>query len=107
MSITLNVLDANANLTDHENTIRQFEELAFRLISISIGRESGNKGNLVTFSDEDVGGLKPIKLKIISSDQNRIDQEAQLNEPGQVLVCYGSLYVQGKQQNIAAFREAA
>jgi hypothetical protein len=106
MSITLRKLDANAQLANHQTTIRQSEGLAFRLVLISIGHESGNKANLVAFSDDIVGNANPIQLEVIDGGLDQAAQEALLNQAGRVLVCYSSLYVGGKPQNVAAYRES-
>jgi hypothetical protein len=106
MSITLRKLDANAQLTNHQTAIRQSEKLAFRLVSITIGHESGNKANLVAFSDDMGGSANPIQLEIIDGGLDQAAQEALLNKEGLALVCYGSLYVKGQPQNVAAYRES-
>jgi hypothetical protein len=105
MSVSLHVLAANKTLADLQEPIRQTEQLEYRLVSIAIGFVSGARANLVTFSQAASGDPPPsIFLEIISGDLSKAQQEAKLNEGDKQLVCYGSLYVQGQAQNVAACR---
>jgi hypothetical protein len=105
MAVSLDVLGANGSLSDLEETIRQTEELEYRLVSIAVGFVGGARASLVTFSQASTGTPPAsIFLEIIGGDLSRAQQEAKLNEGGKLVVCYGSLYVQGQAQNVVAYR---
>jgi hypothetical protein len=104
MPVSLDVLDSNAPISDLQNAINQTERLGFRLLSMATGFVSGQRANLVTFAQD--GGHNPptVSLAVIDSSLSKDQQEAALNTSGKSVVCYGSLYVQGQPQNIAAYR---
>lgn len=106
MPATLRILDANATLANHEAALRQAENLSFRLLSLTIGRENANPANLVTLLQSRAGPPpSPINLETIGGDLDQTAQEARLNTGDRVLVCYGSLYVGGRECNVAAYRK--
>jgi hypothetical protein len=105
MAVSLDVLGADKTLADLEKTIRQTEELEYRLVSIAVGFVGGALASLVTFSQAPAGSPSgSISLEIISGDLSKAQQEAKLNEGGKQVVCYGALYVQGQAQNVVAYR---
>lgn len=108
MPVTLRILNANDTLADHQEALRQAEELSYVLLSLTIGRESGNRANLVTFSQgAATTPAVPISLNVVDGDLDQAAQEAKLNTEGKEIVCYGSLYVRGLGCNILAYRDVS
>jgi hypothetical protein len=105
MRYSLDILDANNTIADLQESIRQTERLAYRLVSISTGFAGGAPASLVTFSQAAAKDPPaPISLTIIDGNLSKDQQEAKLNETGKQLISYGSLYVQGHAQNVLAYR---
>ncbi len=105
MSVTLEILSSNATLTSLEATIKRAESRGYRLISITTGFESGSRANLLTLLQGSGGPPSaPLSLEIVNGGSNKDQQEAKLNSSGKQVVCYGSLYVEGQPQNVAAYR---
>lgn len=104
MAISVDILDANAKLAELEKAIQQTEALPFRLISITIGVAGGKPASLVTFLKGAAAPAAPISLEVIDGALSKDQQQAHINGNGKTVVCYGSLYVQGQPQNVAAYR---
>lgn len=104
MPVSLDVLDSDAPISDLEQAINQTEQLGFRLLSIATGLVGGQRANLVTFAQDGGSNPSPVSLAVIGSSLTKDRQEAALNTSGKSVVCYGSLYVQGRPQNVAAYR---
>lgn len=106
MPVSIDVLDATKPLSDLQTVIQQTEELGYRLLSFCIGWVGGAQASLVTFSQGTATGApaNPVTLGVVVSSLNKDQQEAQLNTRGKPVICYGSLYVEGQAQNVAAYR---
>lgn len=95
-------LKATATLAGLERTVRQAEELGYRLLSFMAGRAGGRPANLVTLLQAAGGAAPaPIHLEIVDGNLSRDAQEAQLNAGGKEIVSYSSLYVEGQERNVA------
>ena len=106
MPVTLRILNANDTLADHQEALRQTEELSFVLLSLTVGHESGSRANLVTLlQDAATTPTTPISLSMIDGHLDQAAQQAELNSGGKQIVCFGSLYVQGQACNILAYRD--
>ena len=107
MTVTLRILSATDTLLNHQEALRQAEELFFVVLSLAIGRESGGRANLVTLSQGSVTTpTTPITLRVVDGNLDQAAQEADLNTGGNEIVCYGSLYVEGQECNILAYRDS-
>ncbi|MBW2712350.1 MAG: hypothetical protein JRC77_01200, partial [Deltaproteobacteria bacterium] len=81
------------------------EESGFKLISFSSGQSDGKPSNILTlWQQRDIGPPVPIRLEIIESDLTPIQQEERLNSAVRRTVCYGTLYVDGKLENVVGYR---
>ena len=107
MAITLRSLDTAAALADQQKAIQQREELGFRLVSLSPGRIGGTTVNAITFVQQPGAPSVPITLETVDGALSQSAQETALNRPGRLLVCFGSLLVNGMTQNVAAWRVGA
>ena len=103
MPVTLRILGAQDTLAKHETTIRQSEELKFELVSLAAGRANDADANLVSLRSVETAPA-PIHLMVVEGDLTQAQQEAKLNTQAPGLVCYGTLLVEGKQENVAAHR---
>jgi hypothetical protein len=105
MSISLELLSSNASLAQHQSWIRKKEESGFKLISFSTGKSNGEPSNLLTlWQQHDIEPPVPIRLEIIETSLTPIQQEERLNSAVRRTVCYGTLYVEGKLENVAGYR---
>lgn len=108
MSVTLRTLNANDTLANHQEALRQTEELSFVLLSLTVGHESGMQANLVTLlQGSATTPTVPIKLSVVDGGLDQAAQQAELNSGGKEIVCYGSLYIQGQECNILAYRDVS
>ncbi len=105
MSISLEILSISSSLAQHQSWIRKKEESGFKLISFSSGQSDGEPSNLLTlWQQRDIEPPVPIRLEIIESDLTPIQQEERLNSAVRRTVCYGTLYVEGKLENVVGYR---
>jgi hypothetical protein len=104
MPVEIRVLNAHDSLQRHENVIRQTERLGFRLLSIATGAASSQRANLATFAHATGPPPAEISLQTVAGNLSERQQQDQLNTAGMQVVCYGSLFVNGAQENIAALR---
>lgn len=105
MPVTLRILNANDTLAEHQEALRQTEDLSFVLLSLAVGHESRRLANLVTLLQGATTPTIPISLIMIDGSLDQAAQQAELNSGGRQIVCFGSLYVQGQACNILAYRD--
>jgi hypothetical protein len=105
MSISLEILSSSASLAQHQSWIRKKEESGFKLISFSTGQSNGKPSNLLAlWQKHDIEPPVPIRLEIIESALSPIQQEECLNSAVRRTICYGTLYVDGKLENVVGHR---
>jgi hypothetical protein len=74
------------------------------LLSIATGFASSSKANLVTFTFAPGAAPGAVTLQAVPSNLSDQQQQDLLNNSGKDVVCYGSLFVHGNAQNVAALR---
>jgi hypothetical protein len=105
MSISIEILSSSSSLAEHQSWIRKKEESGFKFISFSSGQSNGKPSNVLTlWQQHDIEPPVPIRLEIIDSSLTPIQQEEQLNRSVRRTVCYGTLFVDGKLENVVGHR---
>lgn len=104
MPVQVRILAASNSLAQHEQAIQQNEALGFELLSIATGSASSAPANLITFTSVASAPASPVSLQAVAGNLTDQQQQSQLNGSGKSVVCYGSLFVNGQSQNVAALR---
>ena len=108
MSIKSEIVDVTNSIDTLQTIIQQTEELNFKLISISKGMVSNQQANVLTLSRESVGENEgQVRFEEVGGNLSLEQQEAKLNQiqgSGKKILGYWSIYVQGSEMNVAAYR---
>jgi hypothetical protein len=107
MPYALETLDVSGSLGDHQGLLRRHEAQGYRLLSLAAGLMEGRRANIVTFAQDPAaaeGPGTPLILEVIEAGLPRDGQQERLHVPAREIVCYGTLYVGGRAQNVVAHR---
>ncbi len=107
MAITVREIDVNKTLDEVKTIVVQTEQLAYEIVSLTVGSARGNATNLAVFRQRALGPIGPLNLLEIDGSSPVTQQELQLSQAEaspKRLVSYGSVFVGGVQKNIAILR---
>jgi hypothetical protein len=106
MTVSLDILRANASLAELEMALQQTEQNhSFELVSVAAGTVGGASASIATFRHRDgAAAPSPLVLFVVANSWTKDQQEAALNSTGKSVVCYASLLVAGQRKNVAVLR---